>query len=69
MDGIKVIQWLNAAQTLLGNADLVAEEHLGGVAFPATVATSGDHEPAGIIYEQLRDCASAVAWNDEEWRG
>lgn len=69
MDGIKVVRWLNAARELLRNPDLVAKEHLGGVAFPATIATGGDHEPASIVDKKLGDCASAMAWNDEEWGG
>jgi hypothetical protein len=69
VDGIKVVEWLNATRELLRNPDLVAEEHLGGVPFPATVATGGYHEPAGIINIELGDCASTVAWDDEEWGG
>lgn len=59
----------DATRELLRNANLVAEEHLRGIAFPATVTTGGDHEPASIIDIELRDRASTVARDDEEWSG
>lgn len=70
MVGIKVV-WphLNGIPNLLGHTNLVAEEDLGGVALPATIATGGNHVPARIIDVKLRDGSRAVAWNDEKRDG
>lgn len=53
----------------LRNADLIAEQDLGGVSLPSTVATGGDHVATSVIDIQLRDGSGTVARNDQEWHG
>ena len=53
----------------LRNADLIAEQDLGGVSLPSTVATGGDHVATGVVYIKLRDGSGTVARNDQEWHG
>lgn len=50
----------------LRNSDLIAKEHLGGVTFPASVATGGDHEPTSVVDVELGDGSGAVTWDNEE---
>lgn len=50
----------------LRDSDFVAKKHLGGVAFPATVAAGRDHESTRIVDVELGDSPRAVTRNDEE---
>lgn len=51
---------------LLRNPNLVSEEHLCGVSFPAAITTTRNHVSTGVIDEKLRYRASAMTGNDEE---
>lgn len=67
VDDVKIIRAQPcSALKSLRNSDLVTKKHLGGVAFPASVATSRDHEPTTVVDVELRDGSGAMAWYDKE---
>lgn len=67
MDVVETIFGRQGSLESLRDSNLITKQHLGGVAFPATVAAGGDHESTRVVDVELGDGSGTVTRDDEEW--